>query len=250
MSAATLLNAALVATPLLVAAAAALRRRVQGQRATDEGPGAVIRAFITLIGGSSVATIGAAGLRGGAIDAPDLTATVIGSAIGGLSAVVMILSESRPERLGLRGASGAAWLAAITLPAVNIGLSSAWVWLLSSVGVTQTTQALMDDMRGAESPALLLGVLYATLGAPIAEELAFRGLLQGWLAERRGAVSASVGAGLMFGALHLADPVAVLPLMVFGVALGELRRRGGGIGPCLLAHAGNNALAVIVGLNA
>lgn len=250
MSGASAPYALLLLGPLAFAAAVAMRRRARGSTGEDPGPGPVLRGFITLIGGASAATLGAAGLRGSPLEAPGLIDTVLGSSIGGIAAIIVILSENNRERLGLRRARVGAWLAAALLPALNIGLSSAWVWLLSAAGVSQTTQALMDHMRGAEASALVLGAAYAALGAPVAEELAFRGLLQGWVAERRGAVAASVGAGLLFGLLHLADPVAVLPLMVFGVALGELRRRGGGIGPCLLAHAGNNVLALVVGLSA
>ena len=219
-------------------------------RPLDPGPGPVLRALLTLIGGATAATVGLMGLRGVDLDHPSLVDTVVGSAIGGLSVITVVLSENSASRLGLRPASARAWALACGLPLFNIGFSSAWVWLLAQLGATNVTQSLMTEMQGSAGLPLTLGLVYAVLGAPLVEELTFRGLLQGWIGERRGPLVGSLSAGLMFGLMHLADPVAVLPLMLFGVALGELRRRGGGIGPCLLAHAGNNLLAVIVGLGA
>ena len=67
-------------------------------------------------------------------------------------------------------------------------------------------------------------------------------------ARRRGGVAASFVTGALFGLLHMADPVAVPPLMLMGVVLGELRRRGASLWPCIAAHALNNVLAVLLAL--
>ena len=93
----------------------------------------------------------------------------------------------------------------------------------------------------AQNVFIVLGVF----GAPIIEELAFRGLLWGALAKRRfnpwwcTVISAAVFAGV-----HL-EPVRFGVLFVAGFVLGFLRQKTGRLGPSLLAHMGLNAIAFL-----
>lgn len=78
------------------------------------------------------------------------------------------------------------------------------------------------------------------IGAPLAEELAFRGLLFASLA-RSGLVSWAVVllTSFLFAAFHF-EPVRFGVLFVVGLCLGWLRLRTGRLGAPIIAHAVNN----------
>jgi membrane protease YdiL (CAAX protease family) len=89
-------------------------------------------------------------------------------------------------------------------------------------------------------------VLFAFLaiGAPVVEELFFRGLLLRGLLGRAPAAVAIVASGLLFALAHF-EAVQFAGLAVFGVILGLLAWRTGRLGPGMAAHAAFNASAVL-----
>lgn len=83
------------------------------------------------------------------------------------------------------------------------------------------------------------------LGAPVVEELFFRGLVLDALLARMHTVAAVVASSLVFAAVHL--QLLQLPaLVLFGVATALLRLRTGRLGPPIAAHVGFNAWTVVV----
>ena len=78
---------------------------------------------------------------------------------------------------------------------------------------------------------------------PITEELFFRGFVFSGLLHRFGLVKAIVLSAAIFSAFHLSVGV-VIPVFVTGLLLGVLYHKTGSIWPCILAHAGQNGLAV------
>jgi uncharacterized protein len=98
---------------------------------------------------------------------------------------------------------------------------------------------------GASATAgLALAFLGVAVAGPIAEELYFRGLLQGALAPA-GQVTAVAVTAIVFAAVHFV-PAAIPVLVVYGVLLGALRAHTGSIVPGAIAHALNNAVAIVV----
>lgn len=95
-------------------------------------------------------------------------------------------------------------------------------------------------------------VVLTCVGAPLIEELYFRGLLQGQLVERFGVGFGVLATAVVFGAVHIAnDPGvagALLALSVgaSGIVLGVVRHLTGRLGSSTLTHAVFNAVAVIV----
>jgi membrane protease YdiL (CAAX protease family) len=89
-------------------------------------------------------------------------------------------------------------------------------------------------------------VLFAFLavGAPIVEELFFRGLLLRGLLGRAPVAVAVVASGLLFALAHF-EAVQFAGLAAFGVVLGLLAWRTGRLGPGIAAHAAFNAAAVL-----
>lgn len=96
-----------------------------------------------------------------------------------------------------------------------------------------------------EPAALVLFALVAAIGAPLVEEIAFRGLLYGALLKRGipewGVVVITAAA---FALYHF-EPQRVLVLFATGLVLGEVRRRSGGTAAPIVAHCINNTIAAI-----
>lgn len=133
---------------------------------------------------------------------------------------------------------------------IGIGVGAA---LLSQLVVIPLLYLPFDvDDLGRENDRLVdnthgigLVVLYLLLavGAPLVEELFFRGFLQRALVRRLGPV---VGIGItavLFGLTHF-DLTALLGLTAFGVVLGVLAHRRGSLGAPIVAHVVFNAVAV------
>ncbi len=91
-----------------------------------------------------------------------------------------------------------------------------------------------------------LAFLGVAVAGPVAEELYFRGLLQGALAPAGQLVAVCVTA-VVFAAVHLV-PAAVPVLAVYGLLLGAIRSRTDSIVPGAIAHALNNAVALAVAI--
>ena len=89
-----------------------------------------------------------------------------------------------------------------------------------------------------------LAILIA-LGAPLVEELFFRGLLQRSLDRRLGGGWAVALSAVLFGLAH-AEVIQLLALVAFGVVLGVMAQRAGRLGPAIVAHIAFDAATVIV----
>ncbi|HET6810373.1 MAG TPA: CPBP family intramembrane glutamic endopeptidase [Acidimicrobiales bacterium] len=110
--------------------------------------------------------------------------------------------------------------------------------LIHEVG--QPAQHITGLAHGA-GVALLVAVVI--VGAPLAEELFFRGLLLRALRARIGTPGAVGVSALAFGLAHF-EPLQLPVLVLFGVVLGVLAVRTGRLGPSICAHAAFNAVAV------
>jgi membrane protease YdiL (CAAX protease family) len=132
----------------------------------------------------------------------------------------------------------------VILPAVGLLLRP----LLGNPKVSQPVQDLIDKAHG---PAYFALVFSVALGAPVVEELFFRGLLLGALRRRLNdglAVALSaVTFGLAHGSSLPADAVilVMVSLTVFGAMLAALAIRTGRLGPGIVAHAAFNLFTVL-----
>ena len=100
-----------------------------------------------------------------------------------------------------------------------------------------------DIFRGQSPVELALIVASVSLGAPVCEELFFRGVFfQGLKAQGGPPLRALIISAVVFSAFHL-DPVGFLARMELGVLFGWLLLRTGSLWPCILAHAANNLVS-------
>ena len=132
----------------------------------------------------------------------------------------------------------------IVLPMVGLLLRP----LLGEPEVSGPVQDLMDKAQGVAFVGLVLSV---AVGAPIVEELFFRGLLLRSLQRRMPDTAAILLSSVAFGLAHAsalpADAVilVMVSLTVFGAVLAALAVRTGRLGPGIVAHASFNLFTVI-----
>jgi membrane protease YdiL (CAAX protease family) len=102
---------------------------------------------------------------------------------------------------------------------------------------------MTDRADGAIGVVLL--VLIVGVGAPIVEEIFYRGLFQGALLKRGLPPAVAIGvSALVFGLSH--GQLLQLPaLVLFGAVAGVLAHRAGRLGPAIAAHITFNMVTVI-----
>ena len=114
-----------------------------------------------------------------------------------------------------------------------------------SLDVGQVAQQLTDKAQGLGGELTIFFLV--AVGAPIAEEIFFRGLTQRALLKKQGLARlnpwfAIIATALFFAASHF-QPVQFPALFVFGLVLGLLAWRTGRLGPSIWAHLTFNAVA-------
>lgn len=110
--------------------------------------------------------------------------------------------------------------------------------------VSEPARTFIDSAVGPLGVVLLL--LVVGLGAPVVEELFYRGLTQRALLNRMGRpVWAVVIAALFFALAHL-QSLQFPALVAVGIVFGVLAQRSGRLGPAIFAHMGFNLTTAVV----
>jgi membrane protease YdiL (CAAX protease family) len=105
----------------------------------------------------------------------------------------------------------------------------------------EPARQLADKAHGFGFVALAVVLV---VGAPIIEELFFRGLLLRAIERRFGPAWALAGSSLGFALAHL-EGLQFPALLAVGVVFGLLAQRSGRLGPSIFAHAAFNCVVVI-----
>ena len=153
----------------------------------------------------------------------------------------------RPVDLAL-GAAAAVVAIVVVVPAVGLLLRP----LLGDPNVSQPVKDLVEESRGT---ALIGLILIAVVGAPLVEELFFRGLLLRSIEKRLGAGWAIAGSSVFFGLAHPNDLPLEAQLLVMAalaalaVVLATLAVKTGRLGASIVAHAVFNAINLAVVLS-
>ncbi len=79
---------------------------------------------------------------------------------------------------------------------------------------------------------------------PLTEEIFFRGFVMPGLVARWGVVGAAVGSAIIFSLFHL-HPGVLVPIFLTGLLLAALYHVTGSLWPPVIAHAGQNAVALL-----
>ncbi|WP_162942486.1 CPBP family intramembrane glutamic endopeptidase [Desertimonas flava] len=133
----------------------------------------------------------------------------------------------------------------VVLPLVYLPLDHFWPATFNEDKLSETAKDLVDRAGGGS--AVLL-VLMVCVGAPIVEELVYRGMIQGSLAARIDPVAAWVIASAFFMLIHF-KPVEYPGLLAAGLVFGACLLATGRIGPAIAAHVGFNVTGLILAYN-
>jgi uncharacterized protein len=131
-------------------------------------------------------------------------------------------------------------LAARVLPTIVVVLIAIGDSALRNPGAAPPT---VLGISPSGTTGWVIVVALAVIGAPLVEELFFRGLLQGAFSRRVGAVPAIFVTALIFAVAHITSEGPTAPVILFpaGVMLGYLRFRTGRLAAGMVAHATFNA---------
>ena len=127
------------------------------------------------------------------------------------------------------------------VPAVYWPLQQIWPETFSGDKIEQRAQDLWDKADGAWAVGLFLMV---AIGAPLIEELMYRGLVLQALQSRLQNYLALVISAAFFAAIHF-QPVEFPGLFAFALLLGYGFQRSGRLSLSILMHIGFNATALI-----
>ena len=131
---------------------------------------------------------------------------------------------------------------------------SALKWMAAAIGAYLLFAAFYTALVGEPHQkdiasgygAVPVQVLLIAVGAPIGEEVCFRGMLFGGLREKLPRLGAALLSGAIFGGLHALTGITAVPqLIFFGFVLALLYEKTGSIVPGILLHMLNNSAALL-----
>jgi membrane protease YdiL (CAAX protease family) len=132
----------------------------------------------------------------------------------------------------------------VLVNAVNWPLSRLFPDAFSFDEVSKRASDLVDDARGGW---IFLLALVVVVGAPIVEEIVYRGVVQPGLVSSWGLTTGILVTAALFAAIHM-QPVEFPGLFAFALVLGWARHSTGTIGTSIVTHMAFNAtgLALVV----
>src|SRR5690606_4719168 len=167
--------------------------------------------------------------------------------LGAIYLVAIGLRGATPEQLGLRAAPRRWYLRAVEVAFLTLPL----VWLVNATVQAFSGTPFRNPQIELIAPdgfswSYLFGMTFVTgIVAPIAEEIAFRGVLYGWLRQRFGVPAGVAISALLFSVAH-GIPALIPALAVQGMVLALLYERSGSLWPPIIAHGTYNAATVIL----
>jgi membrane protease YdiL (CAAX protease family) len=124
-------------------------------------------------------------------------------------------------------------------------ISFLWIGLLELLGDDLSTQEAVNLLFEIQDPLKLSAVLLVSaVGAPLLEELFFRGFILRVLMEKIPFWTANIGTSLLFAALHFNLP-SLVPIFVLSLIMGHLLRRTGDVRCSVFMHMGFNVYSIL-----
>jgi membrane protease YdiL (CAAX protease family) len=130
----------------------------------------------------------------------------------------------------------------LLVPLIYWPLQRIWPDAFSSDEIEQRARELWDKAHGGWIVVL---VVVVALGAPIIEELVYRGLILQALQSRLNDWVALIISAAWFALIHL-QPVELPGLFAFALVLGICFQRTGRLGMSVMAHIGFNAAGLLL----
>jgi membrane protease YdiL (CAAX protease family) len=125
---------------------------------------------------------------------------------------------------------------------VYLPLGALWPRTFADDELQRNAEELVDRASGGTTLVLFVLIVF---GAPIVEELFYRGLLQRSLLARFNDVVVIIGVAALFAVIHL-RPVEYPGLFVFGLIVGMAAMLTGRLGMSIMAHIGFNLTGLLL----
>ncbi len=206
----------------------------------------------------AVSVVAVAGYSGTPVDEVPLWVTVVGQVPLWAAQVAVLVAISRVWGTGRWRDDFGVHARAVDLVGLPVGVVLQLVFvplLYEAIDVSGLDRVLRIDVDAVESSArsltdraqgfgvVLLFVL-VVIGAPVIEELFFRGLVLRSIRNRLRDPIALVGSSVMFAAIHF-NWTTFPALLMFGLVVGYAAQRTGRLGMAIAIHAGFNGTTVL-----
>ena len=184
-----------------------------------------------------------------------ITQALIGHLLGSTLAVAVILLMLRfVNRVPLHQVG---WHCARPISNLGFGVAQLALWwpataltnlLARDMAPQETIHPVQEFLSEHHGPGeWLIIVVSVVVAAPLVEELAFRGVLQGWLCKSLSAPGAILVASVLFGLVHGSTWPDPIPLTLFGIGLGITYQRTRSLLAPVALHASFNASMLLLG---
>lgn len=124
-----------------------------------------------------------------------------------------------------------------------IGLGIAYAMGLETL-LGHSAPSPWDEIQKLSGEAKVVLLLFGAVGAPVAEELFFRGFLFSLFQREGYPWSGMLFSSALFAAIHFSDPYNIPGILLFGFVLAWLYRQTGSLVAPITAHAVNNGSAL------
>ncbi|WP_119459265.1 type II CAAX endopeptidase family protein [Rhodospirillaceae bacterium SYSU D60014] len=184
------------------------------------------------------------------LSTPLLVATLVLQSLlmlGAVCAVAVGLRGATAKQLGLRPSSRRWYIRAVEVALLTLPL----VWLINAAVQWLSNEPFRNPQIDVIAPAgfswfTAIGMTVVTgIVAPIAEEIAFRGVLYGWLRQRFGVTIGVIASALLFSLAH-GIPALIPALAVQGVILALVYEKSRSLWPAMITHGTYNTATVIL----
>lgn len=128
------------------------------------------------------------------------------------------------------------------VPLVYLPLEELWPDTFNNSALSENAEDLVARASGI---GVVLLVVMVCIGAPVIEELVYRGLMQRSLVGRTGPAVGLVAGAAFFALIHF-RPVEYPGLFVAGLVFGAAALATGRLGPAVFAHVGFNVTGLIL----
>lgn len=130
----------------------------------------------------------------------------------------------------------------ILMNIVNWPLTQLFPDAFSNEEISQRATDLTNTAPGVWKLVLVLVVV---VGAPIVEEIVYRGGVQSHLQRTVGTGTALIGTAILFALIHM-SPIEIPGLFAFALVLGYARLRSGTLGLSIVTHMAFNAAGLVL----
>lgn len=130
----------------------------------------------------------------------------------------------------------------VLVPLVYLPLTRLWPGAFSDDELSRTAEDLVDR---AEGGGMVLLIVMVCVGAPLVEEIVYRGMLQGSFMARVDQKLALVAAAVWFAVIHF-RPVEYPGLFVFGLVAGACLVATRRLGMSIVTHVAFNVTGLVL----